>query len=93
MDLDFPSGTIGLCVLRRSAHVHNRVLESLLVVGPCETLGVEPLLKLGVCLNDLSKALLGRTEFLLKSLNLGLKGVRPNDDQASPRWQGLPGVS
>ncbi len=93
VDLNFPSGTIGLCMLCRSAHIHNRVLESLLVVGPCETLGVKLLLKLDICLSDLSKALLGRTEFLLKSLDLGLEGIRSSEHQASVWAQGLPGVS
>ena len=73
-NFSLPSSTICLCVSRRGAHVDDGILKSLLVIDPCETLAVELLLQLSICLRALQvvERLLGCAELLLQGLNLGL---------------------
>ncbi len=71
-DLGFPAGPIALRALSGSAHVHDGILESPLVVQPCRTLGLVLTLEVRVGLGELSEALLRLAQLLLECLDLGL---------------------
>ena len=72
LNLRFPSRTIGLAGMGRGAHVHNRVLQRLLVVQPCGTFAVELTLYLRIGLDELSNPFLRLEKPLLEGIDLGL---------------------
>ena len=68
-------GTIALRVSLRSAHVHNRILERLLVIRPCRPLRLQRLLKVTKLASPLFEVLLNRTQLLLERLVFELHDI------------------
>ena len=63
--LEFPGAAVSLSALCRRAEVNDGILKSLLVIEPRGTVLVKLALEFGICLGQLAKALLRKTEPLL----------------------------